>query len=134
VNFPLDPAYEYRWINEGIDGSRLHDKTVRDDWDVVSYDGAKSVAHEDLLTMRKDGDDASRVARRVVGESMGRPSYAYLCRKPKKYYDADKAKDLEINRQRIDAIRGGEAPTRGALGKNSPSAYMPEEGISIKDG
>lgn len=95
--FTPDPAYEYRWINNGIDGQRIYDKTVLDDWEMVNADGELS-------------DNAGSALRRAVGESKSGPIYSYLCRKPKDWYEADHRKKQERNDKMMDAIRAGRPP------------------------
>ncbi|MEM8615313.1 MAG: hypothetical protein AAGF20_00105 [Pseudomonadota bacterium] len=103
VTFEKDPAYEYRWINEGVDGQRLFDKTKRDDWDVVSKDGEPS-------------DNVGSAVRRAVGGTNSDPIYAYLCRKPKDLFDEDYLRKQEHNNKLMSAIREGQAPVPAGKG------------------
>jgi hypothetical protein len=118
VQFELDPAYEYRWINEGIDGSRLHAKTVKDDWDTLSESGEPS------------DSEGGTVVRRAVGENKSGPVYAYLCRKPRELYDEDMAKRQKHNDKLMNEVKSG--PVKDGPGlKATDNAYVPAEGISI---
>lgn len=119
VQFELDPNYEYRWINEGIDGSRLHAKTVLDDWDTLSTKGEPS-------------DSEGAVIRRAVGETKSGATYAYLCRKPKDLYDEDMGKRQKHNDKLMNEVKDG--PSKSADGpglKAKDNAYVPTEGISV---
>lgn len=119
VQFDLDPNYEYRWINEGIDGSRLHAKTIEDDWDTLSKDGEPS-------------DSEGAVVRRAVGESKSGPIYAYLCRKRKDLYDEDMAKRQKINDKLMNEVKEGPSRDGSAGGLTAKdNAYVPAEGISV---
>ncbi len=113
----LDVAnYEYRWINDD-ERSRLHAKTQEDDWDVVRNDGS----------VKEDSADLGNAISRIVGtKKTGEPMRAYLCRKPKMYFDDDqKAKKAELDRQLADLRRG-----KSASG-DSQSDYIPTSGIRI---
>ena len=118
--------YAYRFINDT--GGRLHELTVNDDWDVVKDPRVKS-----------DNDNQGAPVRKLVGSNQdGSPIYAYLCRKLKTYYVADrksKAKrtdDLEAELKRgvvrpitVDGVKEATASTA------DPTVYIPEGGISI---
>ncbi len=119
VSFKLDPAYEYRWINGGVDDARLKGKTVDDDWDMVTKDGEPS-------------DGAGAAVRRAVGESKSGFQYAYLCRKPKDLYEEDHRKRQKRDDKMMRSIREGQA--QNEPGKNLSTRdhdYVHEEGIHI---
>lgn len=61
-------------------GMRLHNLTVRDDYDFVTLTGEKA-----------DGVDAKGVVRYQAGVLDGKPQYAYLLRKLRKFADEDRA-------------------------------------------
>lgn len=72
--------YAYRWFNDTQNG-RLQMKTKHDDWDLVHGDAVK-----------EDNTDLGSAVSIVVGANQdGTPLRAYLCRKPKTYFDEDKA-------------------------------------------
>lgn len=103
VGFKLDPDFEYRWINGGLDDQRLHDKTRTEepggDWQPVSNTG------------EEPSDSTGTVLRRAVGTNQaGQVEYAYLCRKPREYYEDDHALLQERNDKRIQAIYRGRDP------------------------
>lgn len=107
-----------RWIND--DGQRIHAKTVLDDWDIVK--------DKDI-----DGQREGTPVKRLVGKGdAGQPLHAYLCRKPKEWYDEDKGKEQDAIKRREEDIRRG-AP-QGPDGLTGPQAYVPEGGIRITRG
>lgn len=118
VRFDLDPNYEYRWINEGIDGSRLYAKTKEDDWDTLSVDGEPS-------------DSEGAIVRRAVGGTNAAPVYAYLCRKPKDLYQEDMAKRQKHNDKLMNEVKEGPIKSDGPGLKAKDNAYVPAEGISV---
>lgn len=106
--------YVYRWVNDAP--GRIHGKTQEDDWDVVRKSGVK----EDSADM---GDAVSEV---VGVKPDGSPMRAYLCRKPRKFYDEDQAeKTANLDRQLADMKRGRDR-------SGAPQAdYIPASGISM---
>jgi len=92
-------AYSYRWINDAP--ARIHAKTVEDDWDIVMNDGG----------VKSDSADLGNAVSQIVGTNKdGSPIRAYLCRKPKDYFDQDqKAKSAELDRQLAELRRGNDA-------------------------
>lgn len=119
-----DPDYEYRWIND--EPGRVHNLTVRDDWDVVT-DEMLGVRHE------KDRGVGSGVER-VVDRASGKR--ALLVRKRKEYFVEDRAK----SQRRLDEIdqqmKQGVVPAKGDQQPLQPgsSAYVPAGSINIQDG
>lgn len=122
----LDPNYEYRWIND--EPGRVHNLTVRDDWDRVTEDmlnGPKSERD------RQVGSGLERIVEKASGKR------AILVRKRKDYYLEDKAKEqARLDKQFAD-LKQGIAPD-GRQGEKALSAadggYVPAGGISIQDG
>lgn len=121
----LDPNYEYRWIND--DPGRVHQLTVRDDWDRVT-DEMLGERHE---KDRQIGSGVERVVERSTGKR------AILVRKRKDFYVADKLKEQSRVETLESAIKRGQAPS-GPNGEQPLSAgdnaYVPAGGISIRDG
>ena len=79
-----DPNFAYRWINDTK--SRVHDLTVKDDWELVDHTGG---------TARTE----------IVGTGAnGEPQKAYLVRKPIEYHTADKAAAQAEIDKKVDAI------------------------------
>jgi len=118
VGFEKDPDYTYRWINAGIDDQRLTDKTVRDDWDVVSMDGEPS-------------DNTGDAVRRAVGSTGGEPLYSYLCRKPKDLHEEDQRTKQKHNDDLMAAVKGGRAPIPAGTGL-SEADHVHGEGVTVK--
>lgn len=107
--------YAYRWINDLANG-RLQAKTVEDDWDFVTNSGVKD----------DSADLGSRVSTIVGTAADGSALRAYLCRKPKTFYDedqADKSKELD---QQVEQMRRGNDRTGG-----KQADYVPNEGIRV---
>lgn len=75
--------YEYRWISD--EGVRLYNLTVNDDYDVVTKEGKKASQGDNGY-----GDDAYRVQSGIKADGSGAPLFMYLCRKPKKWAEADR--------------------------------------------
>ena len=98
ISFELDPGFEYRWINGGVDDQRIKRLTVDDDWERVSVAGAAT-------------DDPGASLRRAVSEGPSGPKYAYLCRKAKDWYETDHRKGQERNDKLMRHIRQGKPPT-----------------------
>lgn len=122
-----DPNFEYRWMNDSATlgdegqemGQRMHEKTVLDDWEPVMSKG------------QIDGKGEGTPVKRLVGRGeAGRPVYGYLCRKPKDWYDADKAGE----QAKIDAQEEQMRRAEKAEGLAGPTAYVPEGGIKIRHG
>jgi hypothetical protein len=108
--------FEYRYVND--DPARLHRFTVQDDWDVVSNDGG---------IVKADATDMGDAVSVVVGTKPdGSPLRAYLCRKPKKFYDEDQRKKQTELDEQLKRLRNGKSAEGEAQGD-----YIPRGGISI---
>lgn len=111
-------AYEYRWIND--DGGRLIDMTQNDDWDIVSNNGG---------TVKLDARLGGSAVATVVGkQANGNAMMAYLCRKPKDWYEEDQAEKSEILDRQLAQLRRGNDADGG-----SQSDYVRPDLISIPD-
>jgi hypothetical protein len=75
-----DPNFQYRWINDT--GSRVHDLTVKDDWEVVQDRNGQA---NNTAAM------GAQVAVNAGTAQNGGPVRAVLVRKLKNYYDDDYA-------------------------------------------
>lgn len=121
----LDPNYVYRWIND--DPGRVHNLTVRDDWDRVT-DEMLGLRHE---KDRQIGSGVERIADKASGKR------TILVRKPRDYYEKDKAReqarlDALDAEMKLGVVRPGPDGQQGLqVGVN---AYVPAGGISIQDG
>lgn len=120
VSFKFDPAFEYRWINEGVDGQRLYSKTVEDDWEKVNAVGEPT-------------DGVGSGVRRAVGQSTSGPLYAHLCRKPKDWHEADRAKAQQHDDRMMSYIKEGRPPTAPGKGLTQQD-HVYGEGVTLKSG
>lgn len=110
--------FAYRWINDEM-GDRLVRLTKHDDWDIMSNSGGE---------MKEDATDLGDAVSIIVGTHPdGSPKRAYLCRKPREWYEEDQtAKQAELDEQ-LNQLRRGNARD-GA----SQSDYVPHSGISMR--
>ena len=108
--------FKYRWVNDTQ--ARIQAKTVEDDWDIVKQGGS---------VVKHDSADLGDAVSVVVGEKPnGAPLLAYLLRKPKAYYEEDRAKKhAELDKQLKD-LRRGISPSKG-----DQADYVPQGGISM---
>ena len=104
----------YRWVNEAP--ARIHAMTKEDDWDVVMNDGVKD-----------ENTDLGNAVSQIVGTAPdGSALRAYLCRKPRTFFDEDQAdKSAELDRQ-LTALRRGKSRD-GQDGGD----YVPNSGIKV---
>jgi hypothetical protein len=122
----MDPDYEYRWIND--EPGRVHNLTVRDDWDPVT---------DQMLGARSEKDKGvGSGVERIVDKATGQR--AVLVRKRKDYALEDRAK-AQRHIDELDAmIKQGHVPAVGGQGQESlrpgVNAYVPAGGIVIQDG
>jgi hypothetical protein len=102
--------FEYRFINDV--GTRVHDLTVRDDWDIVS--------DRDGKVKGDTAGDGAQVAVNAGNGADGKPVRAILVRKPKDFYKTDDAaKQRQIDAQEA-ALKGGSTP-----GGDQANQYVP---------
>lgn len=109
--------FSYRWINDA--DNRIYDKTKQDDWDIVQNDGG----------VKEDSADLGNAVTQIVGTKKdGSPLRAYLCRKPKGYFDSDqKDKLAELDKQ-LSALRMGSSAEGKPLDTDE---YVPTSGIRL---
>lgn len=104
-----DPNFVYRWVNNNP--GRVKQLTEMDDYEVVSASDGKIDA----------GTSEGTVVKRTVNRTEG--DEAILLRKPREYYEADKADEQAMIDQRDEALRAGsEATSEGLSGSE---AYVP---------
>lgn len=108
--------FAYRWLND--EPARIMAKTRQDDWDIVTQDGG---------ALKEDSADLGTAVSQIVGvKPDGSPKRAYLCRKPKTYFDEDQAaKQQTLDDQLAEMRRGNDRD--GA----SQSDYVPKSGIRL---
>lgn len=106
--------FKYRWIND--DEVRLYAMTKQDDWNICAKDGTEI-----------DGSDLGNAKSQIVGvKADGSAKRAFLCRKPKTFYEEDQIeKQTELDKQ-LEQLRRGNARDGSSQGD-----YVPSGGISI---
>lgn len=105
-----ETGYEYRWVNDTA-GGRIHNLTKSDDWDIVNEPAI-------------DGQGEGTPVKRFVGSNEhGQPLHAYLCRKPKEYFEEDRRKRLNAITEQESAMKRGPLPS--ADGIKPAEAYVP---------
>ena len=116
----LDPNYEHRWINDT--GGRMAQK-FGEDWDPVTPEMLNGGEAPDYAKMEYKDIETDSIVKRSNGNGN-----VILCRKPKNFYDDDRApiyKDLEdTDRQ----IKQGVNPKSEQVG----NSYIPDEGQAIR--
>jgi hypothetical protein len=118
-----DPNFVYRWVNNRP--GRVKQLTQMDDYDIVSSDDGAIDA----------GTSEGTVVKRTVDRSEGEE--AVLLRKPRKFYEADKAEEQKLLDARDEELRKGQVQGSEAL--NGSEAYVPggrpgREGRNIVSG
>lgn len=103
-----DADFYYRWVNNNP--GRVKQLTTMDDYEVVSSDGSIDVG-------KAGGTVITRTVDRNEGEE------AVLLRKPRAYYEADKADEQKLIDARDEALRAGQ--TQGSEGLSGSEAYVP---------
>jgi hypothetical protein len=99
-----DPNFEYRWVNDRPGRvQQLHGE----DWDVVSGD----------VDTSSIGTNVKRVSNKLDGE------HAVLMRKPKDYFEQDKAEKQAALDKVDEALRRGAPPSSEGLA--GPNSYVP---------
>lgn len=124
----LDPDYEYRWINDEASG-RILNKTVHDDWDVVSEE---QMAED--YDPEKDTGEGTPIQRVVGTTPQGEPKHAYLCRKPREFHEEDQAlKQKRIDEVEEDIRRKPPTDAESIEAKDPGKSYIPEGTQSIAE-
>jgi len=104
-----DPNFVYRWVNNTA--GRIKQLTEMDDYEIVSSEDGKIDA----------GISEGTVVKRTVSRSEG--DEAVLLRKPRHYYEADKAEEQKLIDARDEQLRVGSAPSSEGL--SGSEAYVP---------
>ena len=105
-----DPNFTYRWVNNTP--GRVKQLTEMDDYEVVSSDDGK------IASGKSVGTTITRTVDRSEGDE------AILLRKPREYYEADKAEEQKLIDARDDELRGGKVQD----GLGGSEAYVPGGG------
>lgn len=104
-----DPNFVYRWVNNNP--GRVKQLTQMDDYEVVSSeDGGID-----------SGTSEGTVVKRTVDRKEG--DEAVLLRKPRHFYEADKAEEQKLIDARDESLREGQTP--GSEGLSGSEAYVP---------
>lgn len=108
--------FAYRWINDNP--ARIQAMTEEDDWDLVPNDGDE---------VKKDAAATGNAVSQVVGlHPDGSPKLAYLCRKPKTFFEEDqKERQAQLDKQLAELRRGADRSG------NLQSDYIPSTGIAV---
>lgn len=110
-----------RFIND-TDNGRIYDKTERDTWDFLTNDEVSD-------DQRNINPGSQRIARRVGTKEDGSPLLSYLCVKPRKWWEADRAKRAKPHEEMMAEIRDKPVKTSASkdLSDDEEHAYIPEE-------
>lgn len=116
-----DPNFVYRWVNNRP--GRVKQLTQMDDYDVVSSEAIDA------------GTSEGTVVKRTVDSGEGEE--AVLLRKPRHFYEADKAEEQSRIDARDEELRKGQV--QSAEGLSGSEAYVPggrpgREGRNIVSG
>lgn len=105
--------WEYRWVNG--DPMRMASLTQNDVWEPVTGAGYRPDVDGTVTTLTGKDED-------------GKPITGYLMRKPKVYFDEDKAGKREQIEQKMKRIQRAEGETA------VQNSYAPEGGIRVNRG
>ncbi len=104
-----DPNFVYRFVNDRP--GRVKQLTQMDDYEVVSSEDGRI----------DSGTSEGTVVKRTVDRGQG--DEAVLLRKPRHYYEADKAEEQKLLDARDEQLRAGAAPSSEGL--SGSEAYVP---------
>ena len=113
-----DPRFVYRWV---LDTSTRHHEMISRDWDYVDS--------EDIARDERNSGTGTRIERIGNERGLPKPEKVFLMRKPREFYEEDKAKEAEQIRMNEEGIRRGE--TRNEAGHVEPGIYTPSSGMKI---
>ena len=110
-----------RFINDS-DNGRIYDKTQRDTWDFLN-------SAEVSIDPRNSIPGGERISRRVGTKEDGSPLLAYLCVKPRKWYEEDAKKRNKPHEEMMAQIREKPVSTSQSedLSDDEEHAYIPRE-------
>lgn len=104
-----DPNFVYRFVNDRP--GRVRQLTKMDDYDIVSSEGG----------LIDPGTAEGTVIKRTVDSNEGEE--AVLLRKPRAYYEADKAEKQKLLDARDEELRAGKV--QSSEGLSGSEAYVP---------
>lgn len=115
----LDLAnYVYRWVND--EGANIRQATKGDDYDFVNPAEIEDFSPEN----ESDSESADRVRMLVGSDKGGHPVYAYLCKKPRAYFEDDLRRNMEFRQDMMEGrVYRGELNDADDL---KEEAYVPE--------
>jgi hypothetical protein len=116
-----DPRFTYRWVIDSA--NRVHDLRARD-WDTAPADTTAG----DM----RDMGTGTVIERMGNVKTVPKPERHILMRKPREFYEEDKAREAAKLKEQEQAIVRGQA--RNAEGKSEPGMYIPEGGMKIEHG
>ncbi len=112
-----DPDFQYRWVNNTA--GRIKQLTEMDDYEVVSSADGRI----------DPGTSEGTVIKRTVDRNEG--DEAVLLRKPRHYYESDKAEEQKLLDARDEELRAGKV--QGSESLTGSEAYVPG-GTKGRDG
>lgn len=116
-----DPRFVYRWALDSA--NRMHDLRAKD-WDPAP---AETTAGD-----LRDMGTGTVIERMGNVKTTPKPERHVLMRKPREFYEEDKAREAAKLKEQEKAILRGQV--RNAEGKSEPGMYIPEGGMKIEHG
>lgn len=116
-----DPRFVYRWALDSA--NRMHDLRAKD-WDVAPPETTAG----DL----RDMGTGTVIERMGNVKTVPKPERHVLVRKPREFYEEDKAREAAKLKEQEQAIVRGQ--TRNAEGQSEPGMYIPAGGMKIEHG
>lgn len=119
-----DPRFVYRFaVDTAGTGTRIHELRAKD-WDVAPANNAANDPRNVGL--------GTTVERFANTKTVSKPDKHILVRKPKEFYEEDKARELAKLKADEDALRKGDV--KNPEGLSGPGAYIPAGGMKIEHG
>lgn len=113
--------YELRWVND--QKGRVRQKTVNDDWDICY---SHELPDASPLGEGEKGTPVMTQAAGIGGD--GRPYNAYLLRKRKEYFEADKReRQAELDKQEKGLLQYKQGTGDGLDPASDPHTYVPSQ-------
>jgi hypothetical protein len=116
-----DPRFVYRWALDSA--NRMHDLRAKD-WDPAPAETTAGDLH--------DMGTGTVVERMGNVKTVPKPERHVLVRKPREFYEEDKAREAKKLKEQEKAIVGGQV--RNAEGQPEPGMYIPSGGMKIEHG
>ena len=116
-----DPRFVYRWV---LDKSTRHYEMKARDWE---YADSEEVAQDE-----RNSGTGTRIERIGNERTVPKPEKVFLMRKPREFYEEDKASEQENIRQNEEGIRRG--LVKNEQGQAEQGMYIPSSGMKIDRG